>query len=73
MLIKLTPGQSTIAAMVNLIVGFSGAVILSLIAKRMGKTQEMAKVLYGLSCLFVILFCVTVVREGSGIVSFSIQ
>ena len=51
--------------MVNLIVGFSGAAILSLIAKRMGKTQEMAKMLYGLSCLFVILFCVTVVREGS--------
>ena len=48
--------------MVNLIVGFSGAVVLSLVAKRIGKTQEMAKVCYAIGSLFVILFCITVIR-----------
>ena len=36
-----------------------------MVAKRIGKTKDIAKACYALACLFVILFSVAVVREGA--------
>jgi uncharacterized membrane protein YeaQ/YmgE (transglycosylase-associated protein family) len=57
--------QSTTGSIVNLIIGFSGAVIISLIAKRFGKNQEIAKVSYVIASLFVVLFSIAVIRQDS--------
>jgi len=57
--------ESTIAAIVNLLVGFGGAVVLSLATRRFGRAEDVAKISFALSSMFVILFCMTVVRGGS--------
>ena len=36
-----------------------------MVAKRIGKTKDIAKACYALACLFVIMFSVAVVREGA--------
>ncbi len=62
---QLVSEQSTTGSIINLTIGFSGAVIISLIAKRFGRNQEMAKVCYAIASLFVVLFSISIIRQDS--------